>query len=77
MSSSHHPALDLAAEAKSRPEAINILYQVLDNPAASSETLRVKEQAIAKLLELLKEESRGEDLRGLLTTLRPFFSPSV
>nr|GEZ03536.1 26S proteasome non-ATPase regulatory subunit 11 homolog [Tanacetum cinerariifolium] len=78
MSTSSLPAttesLDLASEAKSRPEAITILYRVLDNPAASSEALRVKEQAIAKLSELLREESRGEDLRALLTTLRLFFS---
>ncbi|GJX56954.1 26S proteasome non-ATPase regulatory subunit 11 [Tanacetum coccineum] len=78
MSTSSLPAttesLDLASEAKSRPEAITILYRVLDNPAASSEALRVKEQAISKLSELLREESRGEDLRALLTTLRPFFS---
>ncbi|XP_071696928.1 26S proteasome non-ATPase regulatory subunit 11 homolog [Rutidosis leptorrhynchoides] len=78
MTSSYLPAtsasLDLASEAKNRHEAITILYQVLNNPAASSEALQVKEQAIAKLTELLKEENRGDDLHSLLTTLRPFFS---
>ncbi|KAL8256121.1 hypothetical protein R6Q59_031188 [Mikania micrantha] len=78
MASSHLPgtseSLDLASEAKSPSEAITILYQVLNNPASSSEALRVKEQAITKLSELLMEENRGEDLCNLLTTLRPFFS---
>ena len=78
MSTSSLPAttesFELPSEAICRPEAITILYRVLDNPAALSEALRVREQAIAKLSDLLREESRGEDLRGLLTTLRPFFS---
>nr|GEU74087.1 26S proteasome non-ATPase regulatory subunit 11 homolog [Tanacetum cinerariifolium] len=78
MSTSYLPAtaesLDLASEAKNPSEAITILYRVLENPASSSEALRIKEQSIAKLSDLLREEGRGEDLRGLLTTLRPFFS---
>ncbi|GJU40381.1 hypothetical protein Tco_1193338 [Tanacetum coccineum] len=67
-------SFDLSSEAKSRPEAVTILYRVLDNLAASSEALCVTEQEIAKLLELPGKESRGEDLHGLLTTLRSFIS---
>ncbi|GKC89618.1 hypothetical protein Tco_1150267 [Tanacetum coccineum] len=67
-------SFDLSSEAKSRPEAVTILYRVLDNLAASSEALCVTEQEIVKLSELLRKESRGEDLRGLLTTLRLIIS---
>jgi 26S proteasome regulatory subunit N6 len=38
------------------------------------EDQRVREQAINKLVDLLVKEKRGEDLAGLLTELRPFFS---
>ncbi|RVW27456.1 26S proteasome non-ATPase regulatory subunit 11-like [Vitis vinifera] len=55
-------------------EAISILYRVIDNPSSSSESLRIKEQAITNLSDLLRQESRAEELRSLLTQLRPFFS---
>lgn len=78
MSSSYLPAttdtIAKALEAKDRSEAISILYRVLDNPSSSSEALRIKEQAITNLSDLLREENRAEDLRSLLTKLRPFFS---
>ncbi|GAB2211366.1 hypothetical protein Drorol1_Dr00024678 [Drosera rotundifolia] len=78
MASSHLPAttdsIALALEARNPSEAISILYLVLENPSSSSEALRIKEQAITNLTELLKQESRAEDLRSLLTQLRPFFS---
>ncbi|KAG2269845.1 hypothetical protein Bca52824_064400 [Brassica carinata] len=65
--------ISLALEANSS-EAIQILYQVLEDPSSSPEALRVKEQAITNLCDRLTEEKRGEDLRTLLTKLRPFFS---
>ncbi|XP_047330541.1 26S proteasome non-ATPase regulatory subunit 11 homolog [Impatiens glandulifera] len=78
MSSSYLPAttesLDQSQEAKTPSEAIAILYRILENPSSSSEALRIKEKAIANLTDLLKEESRAEELRSLLTQLRPFFS---
>ncbi|XP_052186487.1 26S proteasome non-ATPase regulatory subunit 11 homolog [Diospyros lotus] len=78
MSSSHLPAttesLDQAQEAKIPSQAISILYRVLENPSSSTEALRIKEKAISNLSDLLREENRAEDLRRLLTQLRPFFS---
>ncbi|PIN15774.1 26S proteasome regulatory complex, subunit RPN6/PSMD11 [Handroanthus impetiginosus] len=78
MSSSHVPAttdsLFQAAEAKNPAEAISILYGVLENPSSSSEALRIKEQAINNLSDLLSREGRAKDLQNLLTQLRPFFS---
>ncbi|KAF7151614.1 hypothetical protein RHSIM_Rhsim02G0180600 [Rhododendron simsii] len=78
MSSSYLPAttesLDQAQEAKKPSEAISILYRILDNPSSSAEALRIKEKAISNLADLLREENRAEELRSLLTQLRPFFS---
>ncbi|GAB4847897.1 26S proteasome regulatory subunit rpn6 [Ancistrocladus abbreviatus] len=78
MSSSHLPAttdsIAMALEAKSPSEAISILYQVLENPSSSPEALRIKEQAITNLTELLRQENKAEELRSLLTQLRPYFS---
>ncbi|KAL0310809.1 UNVERIFIED_CONTAM: 26S proteasome non-ATPase regulatory subunit [Sesamum angustifolium] len=78
MSTSHLPAttysLFQAAEAKTPSEAISILYQVLENPSSSSEALRIKEQAIINLSDLLRQEGRAAELQNLLTKLRPFFS---
>ncbi|KAL0407170.1 UNVERIFIED_CONTAM: 26S proteasome non-ATPase regulatory subunit [Sesamum latifolium] len=78
MSTSHLPAttdsLFQAAEAKTPSEAISILYQVLENPSSSSEALRIKEQAITNLTDLLRQEGRAAELQNLLTKLRPFFS---
>ncbi|XP_057434643.1 26S proteasome non-ATPase regulatory subunit 11 homolog [Lotus japonicus] len=78
MSSSYLPAttesVALALEAKDPSEGISILYRVLEDPSSSPEALRMKEQAITNLTDLLRQENRGEDLRSLLTQLRPFFS---
>ncbi|PIN20041.1 26S proteasome regulatory complex, subunit RPN6/PSMD11 [Handroanthus impetiginosus] len=78
MSSSHLPAtsdsLFRAAEAKAPSEAITILYQVLEDPSSSSEALRIKEQAITNLSDLLRQEGRAAELQNLLAKLRPFFS---
>ncbi|KAB1208262.1 hypothetical protein CJ030_MR7G027325 [Morella rubra] len=78
MSSSYLPAttdsIAQALEAKSPAEAIAILYCILENPSSSSDALRIKEQAIANLSDLLRQENRAEDLRNLLTQVRPFFN---
>lgn len=63
-----------ALEAKNPSDSISILHRILENPSSSSEALRIKEQAISNLSELLTQEKRAEDLRRLLTELRPFFS---
>ncbi|XP_073055932.1 26S proteasome non-ATPase regulatory subunit 11 homolog [Primulina eburnea] len=63
-----------AAEAKAPSEAISILYQILENSSSSSEALRIKEQAITNLSDLLRQEGRAAELQDLLTKLRPFFS---
>ncbi|KAG1358802.1 26S proteasome non-ATPase regulatory subunit 11 [Cocos nucifera] len=63
-----------ALEAKDPSLSISILYHVLENPSSSPESLRIKEQAISNLTELLMQERKAEELRSLLTQLRPFFS---
>ncbi|KAL6579466.1 26S proteasome regulatory subunit rpn6 [Orobanche minor] len=67
-------SIDLALDAKTMSDGIAILYRVLENPSTSSKALRTKEHAITNLSDLLRQENRGEDLRNLLTQLRPFFS---
>ncbi|KAL3622363.1 26S proteasome regulatory subunit rpn6 [Castilleja foliolosa] len=78
MSSYNLPAttasLFQASEAKTPSEAISVLYAILDDPSSSPEALRIKEQSIANLSDLLRQESRAQDLQNLLTKLRPFFS---
>uniref|UniRef100_A0A0D6R5W1 PCI domain-containing protein n=1 Tax=Araucaria cunninghamii TaxID=56994 RepID=A0A0D6R5W1_ARACU len=54
--------------------AMGLLRQIIEGPSSSSEALRIKEQAISHLSDLLTQEKRGEELRSLLTVLRPFFS---
>jgi len=54
--------------------AISVLHQIIENPSSSPESLRIKEQAISNLSDLLTQEKRGEELKSLLTVLRPFFS---
>ncbi|KAL6552253.1 26S proteasome regulatory subunit rpn6 [Orobanche gracilis] len=78
MSSTHITAttesLSQASEAKTPSEAISVLYGILENPSSSSEALRIKEQAITNLSDLLGQEGRAQDLQDLLTKLGPFFS---
>ncbi|KAI6686396.1 hypothetical protein NL676_032309 [Syzygium grande] len=78
MSTSYLPAttesVAQALEAKTPSESISILYRILENPSSSPEALRIKEQAITNLSDLLRQENRAEDLRSLLTQLRPYFS---
>ncbi|XP_055801700.1 26S proteasome non-ATPase regulatory subunit 11 homolog isoform X2 [Solanum dulcamara] len=78
MSSSYLPAttysLAQVSEATTPSEAISILYRILENPSSSSEALRIKEQAIFNLSDLLSQEKWAEDLQKLLVQLRPFFS---
>ncbi|XP_020579193.1 26S proteasome non-ATPase regulatory subunit 11 homolog isoform X3 [Phalaenopsis equestris] len=78
MQSSYLPAntdsLAQALEAVKPDESISLLYQILEDPSSSSEALRIKEQTISKLSDLLTQEKKAEELRSLLTQLRPFFS---
>ncbi|XP_020579196.1 26S proteasome non-ATPase regulatory subunit 11 homolog [Phalaenopsis equestris] len=78
MQSSYLPAnsdsLAQALEAVNPNESISLLYQILEDPSSSSEALRIKEQTISKLSDLLTQEKKAEELRSLLTQLRPFFS---
>ncbi|XP_057526981.1 26S proteasome non-ATPase regulatory subunit 11 homolog [Amaranthus tricolor] len=67
-------SLTLAMEASSAEESISILQRVLADPSSSPDTLRIKEQAISNLTDLLKQENKAEDLRILLTQLRSYFS---
>ncbi|CAL8176252.1 unnamed protein product [Prunus armeniaca] len=71
MSSSYLPAttdsIAQALEAKAPSEAISILYRILEYPSSSYEALRIKEQAITNLTDLLRQENRADDLRNLLT----------
>jgi 26S proteasome regulatory subunit N6 len=68
--------LSLALENKeSNPtEAIALLREILNHPSSTSEVLRIKEQAISSLAEILSQEKKAEELRSLLTDLRPYFS---
>ncbi|CAA7060291.1 unnamed protein product [Microthlaspi erraticum] len=63
-----------ALEAKNSEDSISILYRILEDASTSPEALRIKEQAISNLSEFLSKEKRAEDLRMLLTHLRPFFT---
>ncbi|TVU49226.1 hypothetical protein EJB05_00524, partial [Eragrostis curvula] len=82
MSSSMQPSylpattesISKAQEAKDASESISILYQVLEDPSSSADALRTKELAITNLTNYLTKENRAEDLRNLLTKLRPFFA---
>jgi 26S proteasome regulatory subunit N6 len=69
-------ALAVALENKdSNPtEAIALLREILDHPSSTSEVLRIKEQAIAALSDILSHEKKAEELRSLLTDLRPYFN---
>lgn len=53
-----------ALEAKDPSEAISILYRVLGDHSSSPEALRMKEQAVTNLTDLLRQENRAEDLRS-------------
>jgi 26S proteasome regulatory subunit N6 len=55
-------------------EAIALLREILYHPSSTSEVLRIKEQAITALSEILSQEKKAEELRSLLTDLRPYFS---
>jgi 26S proteasome regulatory subunit N6 len=55
-------------------EAIAILREIIHDPSSTSEALRIKEQAIFNLSDLLSKEKMGQELRSLLTELRVYFS---
>lgn len=67
-------SLALEVQHSSPSEAISLLRQIIQHPSSSSEALRIKEQAISSLSDLLSQEKQGQELRSLLTDLRPFFS---
>ncbi|XP_021724519.1 26S proteasome non-ATPase regulatory subunit 11 homolog [Chenopodium quinoa] len=67
-------SLEQALEANSAAESITILQRVLADPSSSPDALRIKEQAITKLTDYLRQENKAEDLRILLTQLRSYFS---
>ncbi len=71
-----HEALAMALENKdSNPtEAIALLREILDHSSSTSEVLRIKEQAISALSDILSHEKKAEELRSLLTDLRPYFN---
>lgn len=55
-------------------KAISMLRDILYHPSSTSEVLRIKEQAITSLADLLSQEKRAAELRSLLTDLRPYFN---
>lgn len=55
-------------------QAIALLREILYHPTSTAEVLRIKEQAITALSDLLSQEKKAEELRGLLTDLRPYFN---
>lgn len=59
-----------ALEANNPNETISILYRILDNPSSSSEALRIKEQAITNLSDLLRQENRTEVFAAFLLSER-------
>lgn len=54
--------------------AIALLREILYHPSSTADVLRLKEQAITALSDLLSQEKKAEELRGLLTDLRPYFN---
>lgn len=72
--SANADSLAQALEAVNPNESISLMYHILEDPSSSSEALRIKEQTISKLSDLLTQEKKAEELRSLLTQLRPFFS---
>ncbi|KNA20239.1 hypothetical protein SOVF_054100 [Spinacia oleracea] len=67
-------SLAQALEANSTADSILILQRLLADPSSSPDALRIKEQAITKLTDCLRQENKAEDLRILLTQLRSYFS---
>ncbi|XP_024374418.1 26S proteasome non-ATPase regulatory subunit 11 homolog [Physcomitrium patens] len=54
--------------------AIALLREVLYHPTSTAEVLRIMEQAITALSDLLSQEKKALELRELLTELRPYFN---
>lgn len=78
MSMSYLPAtfdsIEQALTTDNLSESISMFYRILEDPSSSPDTLSNKEQVISMLLSYLLPENRVEDLRNLVTQLRPFFS---
>eukprot|EP00899_Mesostigma_viride_P022669 jgi/Mesvir1/3587/Mv12049-RA.1 len=68
--------LKKAAELEeARPEdAVQAYRAVIFDGKSDPETLKAKEQAIASLGELLAKQGKAQELRALLTEIRPYFS---
>eukprot|EP00898_Chlorokybus_atmophyticus_P003910 jgi/Chlat1/451/Chrsp103S01066 len=61
--------------AEVRPdEAIKLYRDVIHSPATDPEALKVKEQAITHCGELLAKQGKAQELRALLTEIRPYFA---
>eukprot|EP00475_Leptophrys_vorax_P041376 TRINITY_DN77987_c0_g1_i1.p1 TRINITY_DN77987_c0_g1~~TRINITY_DN77987_c0_g1_i1.p1 ORF type:complete len:439 (+),score=45.46 TRINITY_DN77987_c0_g1_i1:236-1552(+) len=69
-------SLDRAAELQtSDPSGAAAVYRgIIADDATSAEAVRVKESAACALGEILSKQGKAEELRGLLTDLRPFFA---
>lgn len=55
-------------------EAISIYRSIIQDDLSTAESLRIKENAISNLAELLSKQGKAEELRSLLTDLRPYFA---
>lgn len=79
-SSSSHPAtlesLERATNLQtSDPSAASAIYRaIIQDDATSAEALRTKESAVCSLGEILCQQGKADELRLLLTDLRPFFA---
>ncbi|GBG67902.1 hypothetical protein CBR_g1021 [Chara braunii] len=54
-------------------EAAQMYHAIIKDPSKSTEALRVKETAVSNLGALLAKQGKAQELRTLLTDLRPFF----
>lgn len=68
--------LEKAAELRDTdPDQAAALYRaIINDPATSAEVLRVKDLAITNLGDTLSKQAKAEELRALLTELRPYFA---
>ncbi|CAI5508325.1 unnamed protein product [Closterium sp. Naga37s-1] len=79
-SSSSYPAtpesLERASEvASTDPLAAAAIYRgIIQDDATSADALRTKETAVCSLGEILSKQGKAEELRDLLTDLRPYFA---
>lgn len=69
-------SLEGAAELRdSDPDKAAALYRsIINDPSTSAEVLRIKDLAITGLGDILSKQGKAEELRALLTELRPYFA---